>query len=70
MDQGKKFKKVLNLRNVKDHLQLNVRVHLCREHTLLMHKWMMNTAVIRDSSFIAAAIRHQCSQEQQVKWFV
>lgn len=54
------FGKVLNLRNFKDHLQHNVsarfRVHLSQEHALLMHKWMMNTAMIRDSSFIAPAI--------------
>lgn len=54
------FGKVLNLRNFKAHLQHNVssrfRVHLSQEHASLMHKWMMNNGMIRDSSFIAAAI--------------
>lgn len=51
------FGKVLILRNFKAHLQHNVsqrfRVHRPQEHALLMHKWMMNTVMIRDSSFIA-----------------
>lgn len=54
------FGKVLNLRNFKAHLQHNVsagfRVHLSQEPASLMHKWMMNSAVIRDSSFISTAI--------------
>ena len=55
MEDSAKKKENLNLRNFKDHLQQNVRVHLPPEHTLLTHKWMMNAAVIRHSSFIAAA---------------
>lgn len=54
------LEKVLNMRNFKAHLQHNVsagfRVHLSQEPASLMHKWMMNTAVIRDSSFISTAI--------------
>lgn len=48
----------LNLRNFQGHLLQSEKtgVHLPLESGLLMHKRMMNAAVIRDSSFIAAAL--------------